>query len=63
MKRINVYEAEPGDWRWEDSADYMWYHVPVTNEQYAELVELEASRNRYNALLKRLKDTEVERED
>lgn len=63
MKRINVYEAEPGDYRWTD-ADECWhfYASEVTDEQYIELCELERSRRYYNKLLADIKDREIEME-
>lgn len=65
MPKIIVYEAEPGDWRFDNGEvfdDYYRgeYGIEVSEEQLAELVRLEEARKRLNSLLKELKAKEPE---
>lgn len=58
MKRIEVYEAEPGDWRF--SEEPWGYYVEVTDEELAELRAMEAARKALNSRLEALKAKEVD---
>lgn len=61
MRKIFIYEAEPGDYRFdEDYECYGGYYVEVTEEQYSKLYRLAKGRDELNNILRDLKKTEVD---
>lgn len=60
MTRIFVYEAEPGDWRFDE--DYQAYgsFVEVDQADLLELRLLNDARKQLNAKLENLKNNEID---
>lgn len=57
MAKILIYEAEPGDWRFDTEP---WgYYIEVTDEELAELKHMDEARRKLNKRLAELKEREV----
>ena len=59
MKRIHIYEAEPGDYRFNDADDYEDY-VEVDDGMYDYLKMLKEMRDKLNHSLEELKKREID---
>jgi len=57
MPKILIYEAEPGDWRFD--TDHWGNYVEVTDEELAELKSMQEARRKLNKRLAELKENEV----
>jgi len=63
MKKIFVYEAEPGDWRFDDDPEvekFYGYYSEISQREYIELLRLNNARVTLKRLLAEIKEKEVE---
>lgn len=59
MKRIHIYEAEPGDYRFNDAEDFESY-VEIDDAIYYYLERLNRMRDELNEALAGLKKNEID---
>jgi len=61
MKRIFVYEAEPGDYRFDvEYENFGGYYVEITEKEFDKIYRLDKGRDELNNILRELKKMEVD---